>query len=288
MKHTLPATAEQFLQQTIEKLGVYPCDFSENFAMIQRASATSRPYKAAGVLVLLFHPQTKGTEKDGGEFYFRLIERSRRVSQAGDLACPGGIFQATLDTCLGKLIKSGLLPLLRNSAGALAREREGDTYDLIAFFLANAAREAWEEIGLNPFRIRFLGPLPAYRLHLSERTIFPLVCFIPGDHRLRPNYEVERIVDIPVRAFFDAGNYGRIIPEIPPGLDLPESESRAKPCLIYSDEQSRENILWGATFSIVTRFLKIVLAYDIPAWQNKRSVIKTLNRDYLAGNNNSI
>lgn len=284
MIYTIPSTKEQFLQQAIEKLGVYPIDFSDNYQHIQKTSALSSPYQAAGVLLLLyFQPHTVMGENGSDGFYFRLIKRSQRVSQAGDLGCPGGILRETLDSFIKRLIKSGLIPILDNGAGALAKKRDIQTYDIITLFLANAVREAWEEIRLNPFHISFLGPLPSYSLHLYKRIIFPLVCFVNFSYRFRPNYEIERIVDIPVSAFFREDNYGKIIPEVDEGLRLPAEEFQAKPCLIYVDDDDRENVLWGATFSIVTRFLKIVFDFKTPEWQNKRTVIKTLNRDYLMG-----
>ena len=87
-------------------------------------------------------------------------------------------------------------------------------------------------------------------------------------HLLYPNYEVESLVDIPVDAFFRENNYGTLRLETENGLSLP--------CLIYSDREGRENILWGATFFIILNFLEIAFGFQLPEWQNKRVIRKII------------
>ncbi|MDO9586288.1 MAG: hypothetical protein Q7I93_07405 [Syntrophales bacterium] len=187
------------------------------------------------------------------------------------------------DLPLKKLITSGLMPSLRNKAGRYARRRDSRTYHAVALFLANAAREAWEEIRLNPFRLFFLGPLPSCSLHLFRRTIFPIVGFVNSGHSFRPNYEVERIVDIPVRAFFQQENYGTMTTIPDSGLRHSGNSPETLPCLIYLDPEGRENILWGATFLIVASFLKIVFDFQIPQGQTGLTFNKTIDAHYLSG-----
>ena len=291
-----------FLEQVTEKLGAYPIDYAEKIQTIREMGNPPDPHLQAGVLLLLYFRENKPLGKENplsppfgkgglggfsneteGEFFFRLIRRSHRVAQAGDLACPGGMLHAKWDLPLKKLITSGLIPLLRNKAGWHARRRDSRTYHAVALFLANAAREAWEEIRLNPFRLLFLGPLPSYSLHLFRRTIFPIVGFVNSGHFSRPHYEVERLVDIPVLAFFQQENYGTLTTTTDSGLRPSGNSSEALPCLIYMDPAGRENVLWGATFSIIASFLKIVFDFQIPQAQTGFAVNKTLDAHYVSG-----
>ncbi len=89
----------------------------------------------------------------------------------------------------------------------LPESRDRETFRIIKLFLANAVRESWEETGLSPWNISFLGPLPCYSLFLFRRTIFPLVGFAKKRWNFCPNVEVESIVEIPLMAFLDESNY---------------------------------------------------------------------------------
>ena len=284
MNHHVLYNKKQFLEQVTEKLGAYPIDYAEKLQTIREMGNPPDPHLQAGVLLLLYFRENKplGNEIEG-EFFFRLIRRSHRVAQAGDLACPGGMLHAKWDLPLKKLITSGLIPLLRNKAGRHARRRDSRTYHAVALFLANAAREAWEEIRLNPFRLLFLGPLPSYSLHLFPRTIFPLVGFVNSGHSFRPNYEVERLVDIPVQAFFQQENYGTLTTTTDSGLRPSGNSSEALPCLTYRDPVGRENVLWGATFFIIESFFKIVFDFQIPQAQTGFAVNKTIDAHYVSG-----
>lgn len=284
MNHHVLYNKKQFLEQVTEKLGAYPIDYAEKLQTIREMGKPPDPHLHAGVLLLLYFRENKplGNETEG-EFFFRLIRRSPHVAQAGDLACPGGMLHAKWDLPLKKLITSGLIPLLRNKAGRHARRRDSRTYHAVALFLANAVREAWEEIRLNPFRLLFLGPLPSYSLHLFRRTIFPLVGFVNSVRSSRPNYEVERLVDIPVLAFFQQENYGTLTTTTDSGLRPSGNNSESLPCLIYRDPVGREDVLWGATFFIIASFFKIVFDFQIPQAQTGFAVNKTLDAHYVSG-----
>jgi hypothetical protein len=275
MHHLLPPSKELFMEQVINKLGAGPSDFSEKLRLIRENPDSSDPLLPAGVLLPLFFREKRPASEDtSGEFVFRLIKRSRRVSQAGDIACPGGILHYRYDSLLMRFITSGLIPLFHNQAGLYSRKRDPRTFRAIALFLANGVRESWEELRLNPFRIIFLGPLPSYSQTLFRRIIFPLVCYLKMPHRLYPNYEVESLVDIPVDAFFRENNYGTLHLERETGLSLRKEGRLPLPCLIYSDREGRENILWGATFFIIINFLEIAFGFQLPKWQNKRVIRK--------------
>ena len=284
MNNPLPIDRELFIEKVEEKLGTGPIDFSENFQIIRESEATSNPLLAAGVLLPFYYRETNSSTKGrSGEFVFRLIKRSNLVTQAGDLACPGGILHPLKDFLLMWIIRSGLIPLLNNKAGQYARLRNCPTFQAIALFLATAVREAWEEIRLNPFHINFLGPLSPYSLNLFPRIIFPLVCHVNMPHRFYPNYEVERLVDIPIAAFYHEENYGMLLKESDTGSPHPEEERETLPCLIYLDQEGRENILWGATFFIIINFLESVFDFQLPDWQNKRLIKKIISPRYLSG-----
>jgi 8-oxo-dGTP pyrophosphatase MutT (NUDIX family) len=284
MNHDVLYNKELFLEQTIERLGTNPIDYAEKLEVAGQKGQIIDHQLKAGVLLLLSFCENNTPDKGGeGELFFRLIKRSRHIAQAGDLACPGGMLYPKWDLPIKKLITSGFMPLLKNKAGRCVRRRDRRTFHAITLFLANAAREAWEEIRLNPFRMLFLGPLPSCSLHVFPRTIFPLVGFVNGGLSFRPGYEVERIVDIPVRIFFQQENYGTLttVRDNDPHRSVNSAETL--PCLRYRDPEGRENILWGATFLVVASFLKIVFDFQIPKGQPGLTFNKILDARYLSG-----
>jgi len=94
----------------------------------------------------------------------------------------------------------------------------------------------------------------------------------------RPNWEVDRVVEIPLRTFFNDENYG--IFSVESLIEIKKNIDRVRnfPCLIY-----RDDVLWGATFNIIMSFLKIVFDLDLPKTHSKRVVKKVLYPDYLTG-----
>jgi 8-oxo-dGTP pyrophosphatase MutT (NUDIX family) len=262
----------------IEKLGAHPCDFQETFHRISIGGKTDHRCRAAGVLLpLLFRESSPGGK---GEFVFQLIKRSSRVPQPGDLSLPGGMLHPVLDRILRPLLI--LLPsaIFHGKAREYALRQKSCSFRIITLFLTNALRESWEEIRLSPARVRFLGPLPTYSLTLFRRTIFPLAGFVENPVLPRPNHEVEKVVEIPLSAFFRKESFGCY------QIDAPGPIGRSSlqyPCLIHSDSDGREEVLWGATFHIIVRFLGIVMDYRLPEWRNGRVIVKTLRPDYLTG-----
>lgn len=275
MTKLLLSNKELFLEMVIDKLGSNQLNFAEKQNLIRKSAPSPAPLRAAGVMLPLFY--------GSGEFFFRLSKRSHRIPQAGDLSCPGGILQDRWDRIIMRLVTSGVIPVLRNKAGKLSRQRDAETFQTLSLFLANAMREAWEEIRLNPFSVHFLGPLPAYSLQLFQRIIFPMVGLVQEISRFRPNYEVESLVDIPVAAFFHKENYATLIREVDGRLGLGETEPQFLPCLIYHDQTGAEHVLWGATFFVIISFLEIIFNFELPEWRNKRFVRKTIDAHYLSG-----
>lgn len=275
MNESILLNKQQFLETVIDKLGSIQLNFTEKHNLIRESVSSSAPLQAAGVILPIFYRS--------GEFYFRLSKRSQRIPQAGDLSCPGGILQDHLDRVVMRLITSGVIPMLRNRAGKLSRQRDKKTSQTISLFLANAMREAWEEIRLNPFSVHFLGALPAYSLHLFQRIIFPVVGLVPEITSFRPNHEVESLVDIPITAFFQQKNYASIIREVDGRLPREDTERQSLPCLIYSGPTGEEHVLWGATFFVIIHFLEVIFNFELPAWKGKRLVRKVIDVHYLSG-----
>jgi hypothetical protein len=114
---------------------------------------------------------------------------------------------------------------------------------------------------------------------MFTKIIFPVVGFVKRPDLLRANREVEKIVSVPLRDFFKSKNFA---------LFSIENDERPTgnrfPCFVHRDEMGQEEILWGATFSIVLNFLKIVFDYDVPPPASEWVLKKKLRTDYLTGN----
>jgi hypothetical protein len=190
------------------------------------------------------------------------------------------------DRLLRHLISSGLTPIMQGKARSLARARGAMTLDHISLFLANALREAWEEIRVNPLNIRFLGALPSRELYVFSRIIFPVVGLVRRDWTFQPNREVERVIEIPLKALFDRNRYGTLTVEIESTLPFRHEVEpmRNFPCFLYTPPGGREEVLWGATMSIVMNFLEIAFGFTLPETNSNRVVRKSLRPDYATGN----
>ena len=273
-------TRDAFLNRVIEKLGTHPCGFQKTFREIATSDRDNRR-RAAGVLLpLLFRESSPGNSTAEGSFLFQLIKRSPTVPQPGDLGFPGGMLHPVLDRILRPLLTHGPFPILRGKACQYAVSQNADAFGLISLFLANALRESWEEIRLPPSRVLFLGPLPTYNLTLFRRTIFPVAGFVENQGLLRPNREIEKIVEIPLASFYQEERFGCY--QIEAGA--PDRKKPLQyPCLIHYDPDGGEELLWGATFNIIVQFLGIVLDYRLPEWKQGPVIIRSLKPDYLTG-----
>ena len=236
---------------------------------------------AAAVLFLLGRcgPETGRA----GEVGLILNQRSRRVRQPGDLCCPGGSVAPRFDFNVARLLGLPLGPLGRWPRWKIWRRERPIESRWLALYFATALREAFEEMRLNPFRVRFLGPLPQHRLVLFRRLIYPLAAWVPDPLRLKPNWEVERILGIPLRRLLDPAHY------ICYRLIMPGSARAA------ADEQVRRvpafripssgspDILWGATYRITMAFLETVFGFSPPAMDSLPVVNGQLGSHYLTG-----
>jgi 8-oxo-dGTP pyrophosphatase MutT (NUDIX family) len=262
----------------VNKLAAIQLDYKEKYRQIKHSAQTAAPQLAAGVVLLLHYKQMS---PGNSEYVFQLIKRSNRVSQAGDISCPGGMLHPITDRLLSSVFTTGLFPALSSEISRAAADKDGESVHLIRLFLTNAIREAWEEIGLNPWRVSFLGALPCYSLSLIARTIFPTVCLTPEPFAFRLSSEVEKVLEIPLRAFFDASQYALL------ELETPDSEplhSNQFPCIILTDAQGEKEILWGATFYIITNFLRIISNDSLPVPDSPSIFKKVLSKNYISGN----
>ncbi|WP_448383977.1 hypothetical protein [Desulfosoma sp.] len=212
-----------------------------------------------------------------------LNRRSRRVRQSGDLCCPGGTVETRLDPILAKALSLPRLPLARWPYWSELRRKYPHAARLLALHLATGLRESWEEMRLNPLFFRFLGPLPSERLRLFVRVIHPLVGWLSRPQRFVPNWEVERIVAIPLRRLLDPGHYYRyrlyVAPDAQGAVEPPTQDF---PCFLHQDGVHVE-ILWGATFRIVTLFLAKVFDFSPPDVSHRPIVPGLLDAAYLNG-----
>lgn len=260
-----------------ETLGTAHLDYPERFSAIR--AGRKEGAQAAGVLVLF--------RMAGDVPFLQLIKRSATVAQPGDLSCPGGMLHGAADVAFRSLLCSGAMPVIQGRPMELSRLRGPLEHRLICLFLANAIRETWEEVGLNPLRVRFLGPLPTYSLILFRRTIFPLAGMVTAPWTFRPNREVARVVEIPLASFFTDESYGRYVVTYTEVSGSQEEVCQDFPCLIHREPDGSEEILWGATFHIIMRMLKIVFDFDLPDWRKGRPIERSLRADYLTGQRTS-
>jgi len=282
MHTSLLTQKEAFIELVIDKLGHAPVDYHEKLKHIDALRKAHENHLAAGILLIFdFKKDRTLTERNRDEWFIQLIKRSDKVSQPGDLSCPGGRLNRHTDPFFSYLTSSGLLPIVRGNARNHAAKRGPDAFRAINLILANALRESWEEIGISPFNISFLGALPSYTFSPARRTIFPVAGVIKGASPLRLNGEVEKIVDLPLRLFFDNHHYASFIIDPP----LPERTFQdyppAYPCLVFTDFDGAEEILWGATYNIIMDFLRVTFGHTEPDLMGRRTVSRALRPDYM-------
>jgi 8-oxo-dGTP pyrophosphatase MutT (NUDIX family) len=273
-----------FLERVIESLAREPVDYRSRLEFIQGPGKGPRTWEGGGVLLPLYFQENENSQgKASGQYVFLLSKRSARVRQPGDLCAPGGGFHPFLDSLSGKILQLGLLPGIRGRGLEGARRRGKKAYEKILFILGNALRESWEELRLSPFNVEFLGPLPVYALQSRRWIIFPLVGRVK--HRWNPklSWEVEKMVSIPLEAFFHRANYAAYSLEVPEKLinrGIPNPWEF--PCFVH-EERGGEEILWGATFMVIQTFFRIVFDFSFPSPDTRRVIRKPLASNYLSG-----
>ena len=239
------------------------------------SSADEDPATASAVLFLLGRQPRKTNHNE--EICLILNKRSATVRQGGDLCCPGGRVSPHLDAVLAKLLGLPMLPLARWPFWPGWRKKQPQNARWLQLLLATGLRESLEEMRLNPFGLKFLGPLPPQQLVMFQRIIYPMVIWVIRQKRFYPNWEVERIVSIPLRELLNPAYYARYRLRI----ETPSAGEYVKtfPCFQYEKEDSAE-ILWGATFRITMAFLNIVFGYSPPDLDSLPEIRGRLSRAY--------
>ncbi|RTZ96690.1 MAG: hypothetical protein DSY90_09805 [Deltaproteobacteria bacterium] len=228
---------------------------------------------SSSVLFLISQPRTSRYP------WLLLNKRSRQVRQPGDLCFPGGGPSPRVDTVLAKCLSLPGLPFARWRSG-IGRRFSGNGR-MLSQLLATCLRESFEEMGLNPLGVRFLGPLPAQRLVLFDRVIYPMVGWIRSQTRFRLNGEVEKVIPISIGQLLNPGNYARFRITYPPGLSVTiKQQAQALPCFIHQGEKSRD-ILWGATYRMIMMFLSQVLDFIPPETDTLPEIDSPLSSAYF-------
>lgn len=213
-----------------------------------------------------------------------LTKRSAWVKQAGDLCCPGGSISPHLDAFFAGLLVLPFFPLGRWPFWEQWRVRGAAQSRRLALLLATSLRESCEEMRLMPWRVTFLGPLPAQRLSLFKREIYPMTAWVSGQKRFVMNREVEKIVYLPLADLLNPERYGRyrIHMDYQPADRLLSPHSGDLGCFWHQDGDEIE-LLWGATYRIVAVFLKRVFDFTPPPLISLPFFRKVLNSAYING-----
>ena len=208
-----------------------------------------------------------------------LNKRSAKVRQAGDLCCPGGRMSPRMDAALATLLRLPQSPLARWPHWQSWRRGQPRQARWLRLLLATGLRESLEEMRLNPLGLRFLGPLPAQSLIMFNRVIFPMVVWVSKQKRFYSNWEVDKIVYIPLRNLFDSTKYARYRLQIP----NPSAGEvlNTFPCFRYEKDGEAE-ILWGATYRITVGFLKRVFDFELPDKNSLPEIQGRLGKSYLS------
>jgi 8-oxo-dGTP pyrophosphatase MutT (NUDIX family) len=239
--------------------------------------AENPPVSAGASAVLFLLGRLPGKDKALGLY---LNKRSAKVRQPGDLCCPGGSIAPGRDRFLAKLLRGPFSPLTRWAHWSFWRRHSDRQAYFLSLLLAAGLRESFEEMRLNPLKVQFLGLLPTQRLVMFQRTIYPLVCWVRGRKRFQPNWEVEKIVYLPLRRLLDPGGYGRlrlVIRDSKIGTEI-----REFPCFVHREPGGSER-LWGATYRITMTFLKRTFDFQPPPPPQLPLFEDTLAADYRTG-----
>lgn len=268
---------DAFLVHVVDKLADTCANYFDELDVLRETEGINDDWASAGVFLLLTYKQD-GPEKKG-EFFFRLIIRSSTTAQGGDISCPGGML-SPFDSFLRPLISNGIMPTLRGKPRKGIREKGYPSFQKITLFLTSAVRESWEEIGLSPFHVRFLGSLPLTTVRSFRRIIVPSVGFITKETPVILNSEVDRIIEIPLRELLNENNYGLLIVDREVTLWQDCDDIREFPFFKIPDGENKGKILWGATFNIIMHFLRIMFNFAIPEAHVERIIQKSLDSEY--------
>lgn len=239
--------------------------------------------RTSAVLFLLGLPPAKHTIPV--EPCLILNKRSEKVKQPGDLCFPGGSMATRIDSQLAKLLYLPGSPLKRWPLWPIwFRQRQAEARILAALF-ATGLRETFEEMRLNPLRVKFLGPLPPQKLVTFDRKIYPLVCWFTGLKPFKTNREVEKIIYIPLKELLIPENYARYRIYLTPKQKTFEKELYKESLGFLYKQPEKTELLWGATLRMTMELLKLVFDFTPPRLDTLPVVEGFLGKNYLTGTN---
>ena len=121
---------------------------------------------------------------------------------------------------------------------------------------AAALREAAEEVGVEPGRVRVLGRLSPLYVFVSNFALHPVVGVAAAHPAFRPrSAEVRRVLEVPLRTLFGAGGRPRhgVMQRLEGAVRVPYFELR--------DER-----VWGATAMILAELLTLLGVPPADPW----------------------
>ncbi len=211
-----------------------------------------------------------------------LNKRSKDVKQPGDLCCPGGAVEK-FDPHFARFLSLPGSTLSKWPCWKKLKQEKPEHAEFLSLLLTAGLREGWEEMRLNPFGIKFLGPLPSQCLILFRRVIHPMVAWVSRQKQFTPSWEVERIVYLPFRALLNPFNYALYRLYVPPHLEWRFRGTDVQfPCFVYSHE-GRAEILWGVTFRIVTLLVELIFGFRPPDSHTLPLVPAIIGEEYVNG-----
>ena len=190
-----------------------------------------------------------------------LNKRSLKVKQPGDLCFPGGRVSPLADSLVSKVLAWPFMPLKRWTYWKPWQAKGKAESQRLGLLLATSLRESVEEMRLNPLVVTFLGPMPSQDLRMFSRVLYPMVAWVNGQRRFFPNWEVERIVRVPLRKLFESEAYA--LYRIRFQGRHQEMFTEDFPCFRYETNKEKE-ILWGVTYRIVMEFLRLIFHFTPP------------------------
>jgi hypothetical protein len=246
--------------------------------LLSQSEATGRHGEATGR-----HQKAIDHRLDG--IHLVLNKRSPAVRQGGDLCCPGGGVTPFLDRLLGAFLRLPGSPLTDWPLWVPWRSQHPTWARRMALLFGTALREGFEEMGLNPLKFRFLGPLPVERLIVFRKEIYPFVGWVNGQRRFRLNWEVEGLVYLSLEELLNPDNYACLRYRFNTrGTRLPRGTGGETPCFLHRPRpDSGCEVLWGATFRITMAFLRLAFDFHPPAMERLPVVERDLDADYARG-----
>jgi len=245
-----------------------------------RDRAAFSPGPASSAVLLLIGPQCG---QNGLGPCLILNKRSDKVRQPGDICCPGGGITPALDGILSRMLTLPGMPLKRWTYWPRWQDESGVNENAMSLLLATGLREGFEEMRLNPMGFRFLGPMPPSCLRLFRRKIYPMVGWVSRQRRFRPNWEVDRIIHIPMKWFWEKERYANYRVSFSPRIEQRfNRKSDDFPSFMFESDGRRE-LLWGVTYRIIMNFMASVLDFQPPDTARLPVISGRLRKSYVTG-----